>query len=295
MIYKTNHIVFFAFLIIFLSILLSPQSSSLNIYPKMQNEICFRLKIGQNISMLQPGDIAFKHPDIFPAHFPTIIDHCLLYVGYNNSTNMYGFIEASMVDARVQYRFETESALTESLYGPFARVKNANETQKQNAIDFAKRQLGKSFQGEWINKNYNPEDTVNDSLADEWYCSELIWAAYYNCNNPFPKERPENGYIYGEGIDLDRNGWNKNLINYTVVTPREILKNRNEVRIYHFINHTYSGLLHHTSQHNLMTLRRILPNVLMLAFQHIQYPSLQEYQQTVDTMFSMNPKIRNAS
>jgi uncharacterized protein YycO len=237
MIYKTNYIVFFVILFIFFSSLLFPQSSSSIIDHKMQNEIFFRLNIGQNITMLKPGDIAFKHPDIFPAHFPTIIDHCLLYIGYNNSTNMYVFIEASMVDAKVQYRFETESALTESLYGPFAKVKNTNETQKQNAIDFAKRQIGKSFQGEWINKNYNPEDTVNDSLADEWYCSELIWAAYYNCNNQFPEEEPENGYVYGDGIDLDRNGWNKNMFNYTIVSPRDILRNRSEVQVYYLNNY----------------------------------------------------------
>lgn len=192
--------------------------------------------ITQNLSMLQPGDIAFKHPDIFPDYFPTILDHCLLYVGFNNSTGMYVFIEASMVDTRVQYRFETEETLTGPFYGPFARVRHANESQKQNAIDFAKRQIGKPFQGEWINKNYNPEDTINDPLADKWYCSELIWAAYYNCNNPFPEEEPENGYVYGDGIDLDRNGWRRNVFNYTIVTPRDILRNRSEVQVYHLSN-----------------------------------------------------------
>ena len=63
------------------------------------------------------------------------------------------------------------------------------QNQKQNAIDFIKRQLGKRFQNNWTNKNYNPEDVENDTYANEWYCSELLWAAYYNCDNPFPEKK----------------------------------------------------------------------------------------------------------
>ncbi len=211
-------------------------SASLNIYNQKET-ISYATK-EQNLTKLQPGDIAFKHPDIFPDIFPAIVDHSLLYVGYNNSTDIYIFIEASAVDDQVKYRFETESTLTGLFYGPFARVRHANTTQKQNAIDFVKKQVGKPFQGQWINKNYNPEDTINDSLADEWYCSELVWAAYYNCNNPFPEEEPENGYVYGEGIDLDRNGWKENFLNYTIVRPREILRNRFEVSVYHLKGQT---------------------------------------------------------
>jgi hypothetical protein len=198
------------------------------------------LTFKQNLSKLEPGDIAFKHPDVFPDFFPTIIDHCLLFIEFDNKTGRYVFIEAGMASDQVQYRNETESELLGPFYGPFAKVRHANVTQKQNAIDFAKRQLGKPFQGQWINKNYNPEDTENDSLANEWYCSELIWAAYYNCNHPFPKQRPTEGYCYGEGIDLDRNGWNKNPLNYSIVAPREILHNPFEVKMY-FLNNISSN------------------------------------------------------
>lgn len=187
----------------------------------------------QNLSQLQPGDIAFMHPDITPDYLPTIIDHCLLFIEYNSSTDVYVFIEASALHSQVQYRYETESSLTGLFFGPFATVKHASITQKQNAIDFAKKQLGKSFQGEWINKNFNPEDTENDSYANEWYCSELIWAAYYNCNNTFPEAEPKTGYIYGEGIDLDRNGWHKNMFNSSIVAPKEILRNRRETSVFY--------------------------------------------------------------
>ncbi len=185
------------------------------------------------ISELQPGDIAFKHPDVFPDYLPTIIDHCLIFLEYDHINQKYLFIEASISGSRVRYRYETEEALKGEFYGPFARVKTANETQKQNAIAFAKTQLGKLFQGEWINKNYNPKDINNDMYADEWYCSELIWAAYYNCNNSFPEQEPENGYTYGAGIDLDPNGWDPDFMNYTVIRPKEIARNRKHIQIFY--------------------------------------------------------------
>lgn len=224
-------ILFFILLTIFFPFLLTSPFHSERLYTLEKN---IMINFEQNLSKLQPGDIAFKHPDIFPDYFPTVIDHCLLFVEFNSSTGLYLFIEAGMPHDQVQYRYVTEVALTGPFYGPFVKVKNANESQKQNAIDFAKRQIGKPFQGEWVNKNYNPEDTLNDSLANEWYCSELLWAAYYNCNNPFPEQEPETGYVYGEGIDLDRNGWNKNFIlNNSIVAPREILRNRQEVSVFH--------------------------------------------------------------
>ncbi len=192
------------------------------------------------ISELEPGDIAFKHPDIFPNRFPTIIDHCLLYVKYNEQADRYVFIEAGIHGSSVQYRNETEENITGELWGPFARVITANSTQKQNAINFAKRQLGKKFQGEFFgisaDKNYNPNDVDNDAFANNWYCSELVWAAYYNCNNPFPEQEPEGGYTYGDGIEIDRNGWKKNILGHTVVWPKEIANNRRCVKKFYLDN-----------------------------------------------------------
>lgn len=171
-------------------------------------------------SELEPGDIAFKNPDLFP--WP--IDHCLIFVEYNQSSDLYCFIEANC-HYGVQYRWANMDELKGNMWGPYARVKSANSIQKQNAIDFSKRQIGKEFQGEWNNKNYNPDDLENDSLSNEWYCSELLWAAYYNCNNPFPEEKPKNGYTYGDGIDLDRNGGK-------IVAPSDILLNFKHVKLF---------------------------------------------------------------
>ena len=181
---------------------------------------------------LQPGDIAFKHPEAFPG--PIIIDHCLLCAGYDNETEEYEFIEAHF-HYGVQSRFEKKENLTDSDWGPYARVRSATEEQKKNAIDFARKQIGKDFQIEWINKNYDPTDIENDSLAKEWYCSELVWASYYNCNNKFPSDVDERQCVYGNGIDIDMNGWQK-VLNMTIVAPKEIMFDNDVTRLI-LINH----------------------------------------------------------
>lgn len=179
---------------------------------------------------LKPGDIAFRQPDLVPDNMPFLIDHCLLFVEYNNTNNKYVFIEASAWGVR--YKEADREELFGNLWKGFRRVKSkyVNDIQKQNAIAFAKLQVGKEFQGDWatLNKNYNPNDIENDIYANEWYCSELIWAAYYNCNNSFPEKEPEKGYLYAEGIDLDPNGWEIDYIrplnnhSSSIIYPREL-------------------------------------------------------------------------
>ena len=51
-----------------------------------------------------------------------------------------------------------------------------------------------------------------------WYCTELVWAAYYNCNHS-PEEK-----IYGQGIDIDRNEWRKDSLIYSMVWPNNIIR-----------------------------------------------------------------------
>ena len=87
--------------------------------------------------------------------------------------------------------------ITASFWDEAARLKTANEQQIQNVINFAEEQIEKKFQSLWINKNYDPYDE-KDPLAKKWYCTELFWPSYYNCNGEM-----------GEGIDIDRNGWVK--------------------------------------------------------------------------------------
>jgi hypothetical protein len=160
------------------------------------------------VSKLEPGDILVYLPSNNEQN-----GHCQLYTGIKQN-GKHNVVEA--IGLVVSYSFRTIGycflLLKVTEFFDYAGIDilrvNATEKQKQNAIDFAKLQVGKRYQFDYHNspKNYNPEDK-SDQFANMWYCSELPWAAYYNCNNSFPKKEPTNGYTYGEGIDIDQNGW----------------------------------------------------------------------------------------
>lgn len=152
-----------------------------------------RVFIIQEMEWLKPGDIMFETVYTFLVYV-----HTLLFVEYNTTLQRYIFIEAP-VGSVVRYTNFTISEISNASHYKFGRVKTANEEQIENAIAFAESQLGKEFQVNFLwPKNYDPYDD-EDIHSDEWYCSELIWAAYYNCNHS-----PGEGVI-GEGIDIDFN------------------------------------------------------------------------------------------
>lgn len=157
-----------------------------------------------DIPILKKGDIILLANSIWDLENRP--GHSKLYLGYEQGKG-YKFIESIHP---VKYSYVSPST-AERIAGYnfhlFIRV-NATDAQRENACDFAERQLGKDFQFYW-SRTPKWYDSTNESIehADEWYCSELIWAAYYNCNNSFPKIEPEGGYVYGEGIDIDYNGW----------------------------------------------------------------------------------------
>lgn len=73
------------------------------------------------------------------------------------------------------------------------RVTRATNSQKTSAVNFCIGQLGKGYSLDFA------KDT--SSSEKNWYCSELVWAAYYNL-----------------GIDIETT----NLINEPGITPRDI-------------------------------------------------------------------------
>jgi hypothetical protein len=168
---------------------------------------------------VQPGDLIFMDKsDTSFGLLPGIIsnDHAAMYVGNNK------IIHASSQGVKI-WDFE------DLVNGPFnaqnirfGYVKSANASQKKMALEFALKQVGCEYQHEFwrgsIKKNHDPE---NGFLSDVWYCSELVWAAYYNCNGTI-----------GEGIDIDSNGWN----GIQTVLPSEIITD-NDVVMYDFILH----------------------------------------------------------
>ena len=178
--------------------------------------------------ILEPGDIL-----IYLSDRPDTEGHCRIFKEYNDLTRRYIFIEAAPVVVKHSMTELRLKALAWFWYERLVvvRIVNATEEQKQNAIEFCERQIGKKFDGNYlyINKSYNPEDGEKNS--NEWYCSELVWAAYYNCNYSFPRNIGGllGKFEYGKGIDIDYNGWmpdseddsgNK----YIFVGPEDIVK-----------------------------------------------------------------------
>jgi len=89
----------------------------------------------------------------------------------------------------------------------FASVIGATNSQKNNAVDFCKNQLGKPYQTFDWDFNINSITDLNiarmcnrqkDDSSDSysWYCSEIIWAAYLHCDGD-----------QGPGIDIEQHRW----------------------------------------------------------------------------------------
>ena len=120
---------------------------------------------------LQPGDIFFcewNHYDTDPGW-----DHVALYIG-NGS-----IVEATPAGQGVVRIVETSylAPYTEAIR--YGRVATANESQRLAAVAFAMSQLGKPYQylnflRPMINRSKDPG---GDATA--WYCTELVWAAYW--------------------------------------------------------------------------------------------------------------------
>jgi len=142
-----------------------------------------------------PGDLIFmeyKNEIIQDVGF-TSNDHVALYIG-NNMCVSAGFVlnPYNTVDY-VPLSYYTGSNFSSLKLG---RVITATGTIRNAAVSWAIARIGSPYQ-EWFGEYGfpHPEKCANPnnplvSTSGQWYCSELVWAAYYN-----------------QGIDIDNNGW----------------------------------------------------------------------------------------
>ncbi len=106
----------------------------------------------------------------------------------------------------------------------FLRVKTADQSTKQSAVDWALDRQGKKYQNffifPWFGLKIANPDKWNPT-ANTWYCMELVWAAYYN-----------------QGIDIDSTEWNRDppLYLYPWVTGDDILADDDIEIIYEDVN-----------------------------------------------------------
>jgi cell wall-associated NlpC family hydrolase len=127
-------------------------------------------------AFVRPGDILFCDTrNYFGGHSIPGWDHAAIYAGNEC------FIEAVPNEGV----WITSMAIYQTWAKRirYARVVRATTSQREAAIAFARSQLGKPYQPEF-NRIKDPSPD-----SEEWYCSELVWAAYYN-----------------QGIDLDSDG-----------------------------------------------------------------------------------------
>lgn len=195
-----------------------------------------------NISV---GDIIFMDCKRYsPAHSRpgNYTDHVAIYIGDDPVTQEKLFVET------VPYtgpRISTFSMFEEWAYHfALGRVTSATEKQKIGASIWAtqlclERNKPISKLGARIINNYQYLPTNYDlmgcwkqclldgieSYSQFWYCSELVWASYYNIDKDGNLNLSQN---YSEQIDMDVNGWSFPF----VVLVYEIFNNPN-VEVYY--------------------------------------------------------------
>ncbi len=128
-----------------------------------------------------PGDLFFcewKHYDTDPGW-----DHVALYLGNGSIVEATPAGEGVVRIVNVSYLARYTDAIR------YGRVIGANASQRQAAVAFAVSQLGTPYQHlNFLRPMLNrSKDPARDATA--WYCTELVWAAYWH-----------------QGIDLDLRG-----------------------------------------------------------------------------------------
>ena len=96
----------------------------------------------------------------------------------------------------------------------YARVINATAEQRHAATEWALSRIGDLYQTWDPRKCADPNSRM--ITANQWYCSEIVWAAYYN-----------------QGIDIDKNGWKRDFPSFfpifSAVSPQDIFDDNDVV------------------------------------------------------------------
>ncbi len=128
------------------------------------------------LSVVSPGDIVYENEGGFG-----LTGHISIVEGIFYDTNYscfyirlveaIGYISGSFGEGDGVCRSVLDDDRYVDRVGTIYRVPSATTSQKSNAVSFCLGQIGKGYQ----------IDLQHDTSAneDDWYCSELVWAAYY--------------------------------------------------------------------------------------------------------------------
>ena len=172
---------------------------------------------------IQRGDIVFRYVDEEVMPFFSFMMHPAVFTGEviedgSSSGDLYKFIEArgdpDPAECKVKYTYYSEHKIfnLSALCDVVCRVK-CNSRQTENAVGFMEWRIGDELLGVWKKplKEFNPE------RDDTWYCTEIIWAAFMNCN-----ATPGSG-VYGRGVNIGGVG--------QIITSNDILNSPNVEQI----------------------------------------------------------------
>ncbi len=179
-------------------------------------------------SLLKDGDIVYETKTKFATDHSALISVVSKSSAYGNYVQT---IEA--VGDGVQFGFLDDNRMVE--FGVKILRPNATRQQRLSAISFAKTQLGKPYH---LPIPVNERNTSANS--PDWYCSELIYAAYYNSGVDiavFQKANgqtslPASGGVLPQDLDFAMNTYIVNIQHIQYLDIELVYGDRWQVRIY---------------------------------------------------------------
>lgn len=126
-------------------------------------------RVGTSLSAaLIPGDILLgAEPESL---VPGAWSHVAIYAGDGE------VIEAASEDTTVEVSTEVVWEDPSIKWASYLRVLGADEAERERAVSFAREQVSN-------NCPYDIRFYSKQARGGSWYCSELVWAAYYNATN----------------------------------------------------------------------------------------------------------------
>lgn len=117
---------------------------------------------------LKPGDIVIGHNPLSSIIIPGYWTHTGMIAYYDYYANDWVVVEAWDNPSAVRLVYLSDFM---KRYDTVAVLRVAtSDYVRQNAVYFALQQLGKPYDWGWYTKQV---------YGDSYYCSELVWAAYY--------------------------------------------------------------------------------------------------------------------
>jgi hypothetical protein len=168
----------------------------------------------------QADDIVFFDSTFRPGRWNVPgLDHIAIYLG--NDTFLCTTINNETLVGEVNIVSYDDLFGSWMLKNPrFTRVMNATAEQRHNASMWAISRIGDKYQTWDPRKCADPDSKM--ITARRWYCSEIIWAAYYH-----------------QGIEIDKNEWKRDFPSFfpivSAVSPQDIFDDND---MYHFPQNT---------------------------------------------------------